>query len=318
MYIESTMIEQWANTDEEAAFKLPRLIRRLIWATCPDVKLLEMPSEKDVYFQGFDGRVHCEKGNQFVPAGFSVWELSVDKDVAAKANDDYRKRSQNSQGVDKKTAAFVFATARHWHKREKWTNGKNEDNTWREVRGLSSQNLADWMDRVPWITADFTRCELGRSLSAFRSINMIWDDYANVLRNDVRPLSTEYILGGRSQAQIELMRWLEKPSDTHGVIRIEGPSEKEALHFIAASLHPPSCIDSDSYEARVIVLDKPESAIELRSISSHHVIIVNRLALTAAITIRRQTHCKIIVYLMRQLIVCHILKKQLQLSLFHQ
>src|SRR5437016_5897487 len=62
-----------------AAGEFPRLIRRLVWETAPDAVRLGFPAGSGTSAGDWDGSVRTVTGNAFVPAGLSVWELSVEK-----------------------------------------------------------------------------------------------------------------------------------------------------------------------------------------------------------------------------------------------
>ena len=104
-------ISSWANRPD-ANHQLPELIRRLILATVPELSRLDMPSGSAVWLSGWDGLLTAETGNAWVPKGSSAWELSCRGDIGAKANEDYRKRTDPPQGVPDATATFVFVTPR--------------------------------------------------------------------------------------------------------------------------------------------------------------------------------------------------------------
>ena len=77
-----------------AAGEFPRLIRRLVWETAPDAVRLGFPAGSGTSAGDWDGSVRTVTGNGFVPAGQSVWELSVEKSgITAKADGDYEKRT---------------------------------------------------------------------------------------------------------------------------------------------------------------------------------------------------------------------------------
>ena len=100
LHITALDLENWAQT-KAAESELPRLIARLILATCPDLTAIYMPGGELSTIPGYDGTVDCITGNAFVPSGESVWEVSVRKDVQTKANEDYTLRTNDSWGREK-------------------------------------------------------------------------------------------------------------------------------------------------------------------------------------------------------------------------
>jgi hypothetical protein len=85
-------LNRWAGEDGASAL-LPVLIRRLIRRTVLSLQSLNFPGWEQSERPGFDGEVQAREGNQYVPAGWSGWELSVQKDIRTKAEADFQKRT---------------------------------------------------------------------------------------------------------------------------------------------------------------------------------------------------------------------------------
>jgi hypothetical protein len=90
-----------------APSEFPRLLRRLILETGGDVIGLEFPAGEGVSGGEWDGSVGSGSATAFIPAGLSVWELSVRQDVGTKAEEDYRKRSATPDGTPTTEATDV-------------------------------------------------------------------------------------------------------------------------------------------------------------------------------------------------------------------
>src|SRR4051794_8292273 len=96
-----TDLQRWADT-HDARVRLPQLVRKLIFATDDSIVRRDFPAGEDVQRPGWDGvleTLDSEKGSDFVPRGISGWEMGADKGPAAKANDDFEKRKENSLGL---------------------------------------------------------------------------------------------------------------------------------------------------------------------------------------------------------------------------
>ena len=113
---DSSEIVNWADKPG-AQHQLPELIRRLILATVPMPSLLDMPSGSSVWLPGWDGLLVTAEGNAWVPDGASAWEFSLEKNPRSKATADYKKRTENPEGVDRTKTTFVFVTPRKWSAR---------------------------------------------------------------------------------------------------------------------------------------------------------------------------------------------------------
>jgi len=55
-------------------------------------------------------RPHRCHGNEYVPDGWSGWELSKRADIKTKADDDYQRRTAEPEHLAKNTSTFVFVT----------------------------------------------------------------------------------------------------------------------------------------------------------------------------------------------------------------
>src|SRR5262245_35823307 len=95
--VDQKEILRWADS-WAAAGDLPRLIRRLILETGRGILRLGLPSGGGFATGGWDGTVRALEATAPVPAGPSVWELSVERGARAKADRDYAKRTLSPDG----------------------------------------------------------------------------------------------------------------------------------------------------------------------------------------------------------------------------
>jgi len=114
---DGTDLVRWSD-QRSAQSDLPRLVRRLIRHENDQVQRVEMRGGEGVGLPGYDGVVEATRATSLVPEGFSVWEMGVDKDPAAKATDDYKTRTAEPLDVDMATTTFVFVTPRRWRKKK--------------------------------------------------------------------------------------------------------------------------------------------------------------------------------------------------------
>src|SRR5215475_9610257 len=97
----------------EAAAVLHDLVRRLLLASArPD--RLQFRAGGGVRSPGFDGFLETYQEVAYWPSGLSVWELSTTKNVAAKANEDYSKRTAETPNDSRNISTYVFVTTRRW------------------------------------------------------------------------------------------------------------------------------------------------------------------------------------------------------------
>lgn len=108
--ISATQLARWAGTTPAQA-ELPRLVGRLVHAAASPTQI-SFPAGDPVALPGFDGELHSDDGNAWIPAGFSCWELSCRSDVVAKANEDFEKRSGSTAASVRATRAYPIGTSR--------------------------------------------------------------------------------------------------------------------------------------------------------------------------------------------------------------
>ena len=142
-----SQIDNWADR-QDARGQLPTLIRKLLMATLPDSNpRIDMPGESSVSFPGWDGILKVDRGNSWAPDGVSGWELSCNKNITNKANDNYRKRTDEPEGIDIETSTFVFVTPRRWNSKRTWVKERCEEGLWRDVRAYDADDLVAWLEQ---------------------------------------------------------------------------------------------------------------------------------------------------------------------------
>jgi hypothetical protein len=129
-FIDGQAIAEWAARIG-ASHQLPRLIRRLIWATLNrhEIKRISFPAGADVLLPGFDGQLETTVSSQWIPEGPSVWELSVEGHSNNKARKDYIKRRDGLDANGRAQLAYVAVSARRWKDQIKqdWVDSRKED-----------------------------------------------------------------------------------------------------------------------------------------------------------------------------------------------
>ncbi len=290
-------IRDWAGT-VAAKHDLGWLLRRLIKETCPDWSRVEIQDGSQMYLGDFDGVVDCEGYRIFVPAGHSVWEISVRKDVGTKANEDYDGRTAGTLLEERTGTAFVFASPRVWKGRDTWQYSKGDEHEWRSVSALDARSLANWLEDAPGIESDFLRRCLGDTPSDLRTGESIWETYSNgaQLSGGVA-ISASFVVAGRKTQCRQLSDWLSKDRRSSGsVMLFFGPSVVEMVHFTCASAHLLDSRDGKDEGALTSLLwAKSEGAVRsLATLGPGHTVVVSAdFAVDAAKLARRG--CLIIV-----------------------
>ena len=159
--IKASDIDNWTSKEPRRAQELlPKLILKLILATSNNIPDHHFPFEKAVQYAGFDGYLEVSDTSPFCPTGISVWEFGTDENIKSKFNDDFKKRSDNPNGIDKSETTFCFVTSRIWNHREgitEFTKAKQKDSTWKGVRIFDANNLEMWLSEYPSVAAWFSK-----------------------------------------------------------------------------------------------------------------------------------------------------------------
>jgi tetratricopeptide (TPR) repeat protein len=220
-------LNQWASS-LDAQSMLPILIRRLILATA-SVTELSMRGRDGVGLPGWDGLVEATAGDSYVPVGRSAWEMATGNDPRAKAQSDYRSRTQDPLGVVPEKTTFVFVTPRIWPQRDDWRSTRRNDGPWLDIRAYDAYDIETWLERAPsihiWISE-----HLGRNPRDISTPDRWWDAWSGKTR-PVLPRS--FLLAGREAA---ISRLADALAQTTQVITVAGPSREEALAVICACI----------------------------------------------------------------------------------
>ena len=252
-------ISHWAARPE-STHQLPDLVRRLILSTVPLPSFLDMPSGSSGRLPGWDGRIQCECVSPWVPQGFSAWELSCRQDCARKANDDYRKRTDNPLGIDISNATFVFVTPHQWSGKKAWADKCNREGNWASVQTLDASNLASWLAASPAVASWFARL-IGKFPDAgYVPLDEWWENWSMAAQPNISP---DLVLAGREEKVNALAQWVkEQPSSRY----LQGFTKEEAIAFLAAAAQSASDNWGATLMAKAIVMNNADA---WRSLERH-------------------------------------------------
>jgi hypothetical protein len=219
-------LEQWAG-DQLASRNLPLLVRKLVRKTVPSLSKLNIPTNEQVNRPGFDGIVECATGNQYVPAGKSVWEMGVDQDPKSKAVKDFKKRSEELSEAEKAETTFVFVTPRPFLKKDEWATAKRTAGGWKDVVVLDNNDLEQWLDLArdvdAWIS-DQTK----QIPSGVRSLASHWNALREIADN---PLVPQVFTASRETEVQSIVEFLNRHADS---LFLRTPGLDDGIDFIAA------------------------------------------------------------------------------------
>lgn len=228
-WVDATDLNLWANR-RDAQSSLPQLVRRLVHATIEQIQRINFPAGDSVQMGGWDGIVCAMQDNAFVPAGYSVWEFGVTRDIKGKADSDYHKRSTKPLNITPAETTFIFVTLRRWGKKDDWVHEKNKEGIWAEVRAYDADDLEQWLELAPAVHTWLAKL-IGKWSEDAQDLGSFWEEWTQAT---IPVLSSELHLASRKEAIEAVINWLNaSPSK----LTIQADSTTEAIAFFAAVLH---------------------------------------------------------------------------------
>lgn len=247
-FVRALDLQRWAD-ETDARGRLPQLLRRLIFASCFPLRV-EFPTREDVQLAGWDGIVDVAEGNEFVPTGVSLWELSATKRTVEKATLDLAKRGENPLGFNKSETTVVVVTPRKWPTRtakRSWEQQQATDGGWRAVRVMDAADLESWIERAPSVDW-WLAFHLGLRPAGASDFRRHWEALASLSTHALRP---SVFLSSRRRTAEALDKWVAEDPRS---LAIEATSPEEALDFIAAWL-----ATRERTEARSLLIESREA-----------------------------------------------------------
>lgn len=250
----------WAGRRDSHGL-LPLLIRRLIRATASGVTEFHIRTGEGVQLPGWDGIVRNEQDTPFVPEGASGWEMSVATGPRGKAEEDYRKRSEDSRPFAPEETTLVFVTLRRWGGKDVWAAEKTEEGPWRRVRVLDADDVAAWLEEAPAVHT-WLSIQIGKIPPGTNDLETYWDEWSGATRPVLAPA---IVLSGRGQEVAEMHRRLADIGGRAVAIRAESREEAIAwLYCVIQDLRPEK---AESILARCLIVESPEA---LRRLTGAH------------------------------------------------
>ena len=197
LIIDGTILSKYAEENsKEFQSLLPELVKRLILSSCPDIKNIRIPGMNDIWAPGFDGVIENHQGFKYVCSGLSVWEFGASGNPLKKVNDDYAKRTNNSLGIDKKTAEFYLVVPYIWAFNTTISKWESEHSDWKAVHVFDASVLADWLNAEPNVLAWLLeQLEKSDDLD-FCCVSHAWHRFASKTNPS---FSTSLFLNGRDE-----------------------------------------------------------------------------------------------------------------------
>ncbi len=225
-----------------------------------------MPAGEGATLPGWDGTVKSTTATPWIPAGLSLWEMSVSKYAHGKATEDYRKRISTPDGTPTNYATYVALSLRTWLGRYQWATEKTGDCRWRQVLAYGLDDVDIWLEDAP-VTQAWIAAEMGFHPYGYRSGEQWWKAWATQT-NPALPKAA--LLAGRSEQTNALEGYLQGKST---VITVKGRSLDEVRGFIIAAASQDRGLDGERLLARMAFVDERPSWRELLTRSAPLVLI---------------------------------------------
>lgn len=234
----------WPDKDaRDAQENFPLLIRHLLLNT-PGVSAVSARAGNGVNEPGYDGVAQSDGTVSVLPPGSLLFEFGTNKDIGAKATDDYRKRVKQD---DAASHVFVFATPRRWRGKEKWLEEYRSKGIFADVWALDADDLEAWLDVSPvshyWISE-----HLGKQPDEAQTLEQWWDSFHQATQPEL-PLSM--FTAGRESTRDTLRKLLAEAPRT---ILIQADWRNDCLAFIYASLAADAEDEPSALDQSVIIV----------------------------------------------------------------
>lgn len=266
-WIEVKDLEDWA-TRRSSQELLPELICRLIRADKGLDAQLRFPSADAISMKGWDGLCLAQTGSNYVPAGASGWELTVQKDdIKSKADKLYRDRTQSPGSLLPSESTLVFVSAHRWETKDQWAKARTAEGRWKHVRAYDAVDLVHWMEELPSVATWLAEKTCKRP-PGLRELESFWTEWS---RATEWPIVPTLVLAGRDEEATRFATWSQGgPS----LLSLQGESTDEAISFVYAAVAQLPFAERDAFLTRCIVVTDAEQARNLgESLTSLHLIL---------------------------------------------
>jgi addiction module HigA family antidote len=247
--IQATEIEAWASSIK-ARTRMSVFLRTLINSTGAGLTTVDFPGNDDAERHGWDGSIVASEGTPWIPEGQSGWEFGCNQDPKSKADDDYKKRTKDTEKIDRDNTTFVFVSPRRWPGKNQWERDRKAEKQWKNVRAFDASDLEQWLEQSIAGQAWFAN-ETQRVSNGVRSLDKCWADWAAVTEP---PLVGSLFKTAVEKAREIMVSRLSKPPKEPIIIAAD--STEEALAFLA-ELFSEAVNDLIQYRDRIAVFEQP-------------------------------------------------------------
>ena len=229
-WLDAADLCEWANR-RDGQSGLPQLIDMLVLASAGADAQRHFPAGESVQRGGWDGTCQSPRAIDYVPAGFSGWELTVQREnIAKKAQDDFDKRADAGDSASRAATTFVFAVMRSWPGKDAWAAKQRDRGIFADVRALDVDDLVHWLNAYP-VVQQWVAEKIGKHpRSGVVSLLEMWQRWSLVTKP---PLSERIALAGRDKEATQVHAWLKGPPS---VLSVQAATSEEAVAFLWAAI----------------------------------------------------------------------------------
>jgi hypothetical protein len=283
-WVDSGVLCNWADRlDSQSG--LPQLIDMMIRAAVGATAKLHFPAGESVQRGGWDGTCDSPQVADYVPAGFSGWELTVQRNgIDRKADEDFEKRAASGTFSSRASTTFVFVVLRSWPKKDAWITKQRAKGIFKDVQAIDVDDLVHWLDGYP-VVQQWLAEKIGkRPRSGIASPEEMWRRWSLCTKP---PLSERLMLAGRDEESTAIHTWLQgAPS----VLTVQAESVDEAVAFLwAATSSLPTDVRA-AYLTRTLYAESDEAVRELSAAVKALIVVMNGESAGFAQTIALKGH----------------------------
>ncbi len=256
--ITSNHLLNWAPT-RDCQDILPLLIRKLIRASAVNVQRLLIPVGDNVILPGFDGTVELIDGNEYLPAGHSVWEIGSGKGFKEKGEKDFTKRSNAIDKTEAANISFVFVTPYIWINKEEWVKAKKATGVWKDVLVIDGLILEDWIEQCQSVGAWLSKY-LQLPLGSIQPLEQFWQEWSKSLKYSI---SSTLVVAGRDKGVESFTDFLLNQS---AILSVKAYTAQEAIAFCSAVIERLDTDLQEKFYSIAVIVQREE---DFRVLASH-------------------------------------------------
>lgn len=270
-WIDSSDIKNWADKEiRKCSDSMPLMIRSLVNETGSDSIMNKLfPAGDAVHYEGPDGIVESTKEIEYIPNGKSIWEIGIKKNIRDKAEEGFRKNTDNPIGFETINSTFIFITPRIWNYKHKeaWIKDKKQEEKWKDIKVYDARDLEEWLEKAPVTAAKFAKKILKKYPEGVQPAEDFLEEF---LINPKIHLNESLILAGRDKEKEKAIKWLN--SNPNRFI-IKSLTKEEALAFLCACISKLEKEEKEKYFSKCLIVKNIEGFRDIANEHKEHILI---------------------------------------------